>query len=272
MPTPDPCVYRRSSRLLARLLVLCLAAALLVLPPSGSAEASGAESAADFSTALARMDGLYDGYGALEAAIKLEKAEIRDLRAANDLRQQRITAAVKLIDKAVIDRLSAAAAGASAGYAPLLQQYADLGKRATAARGAKDKKSADLLDLQRNRMKPAVTAARQEIADAKAALAEAKKTAAAKAAAVREALAPVAALRKQITAENGKIASANKTRTAAGKRYRSAVKAGLAMTAATEMAIMYRELGRIHACWQNMYGWEKQISGVLAAAEAKLPK
>ncbi|MNB83894.1 hypothetical protein D3C75_307360 [compost metagenome] len=253
------------------IIVLCIFGALLAALPGLAVPAHAAAFEPEFAAAIGSIDQLYDGYTALETAIKLQKSQIQELRSRNDDRQKSIAAKVKLIDKAKIEQLNSASVQVSGKHAALLQQYSDLGKRAAAARKSKDKKSADLLDLQRNKLKPSVEAARLEIKNAKEALAAAKKSASAKAKLVTDALVPVQNLRKQVTAENKKIAAANRTRTAAGKRYRLAVKQGAAITAATEMALMYNELGKINACWKTIYGYEKQIAAALSTAEAKLP-
>lgn len=261
--------YAYGGRLLALLFILSAAFSVVTLAgPVYAASSSGP----DFAAAISSVDQLYDGYTALETAIKLQKAQVQDLRSLNNARQKSIAAKVKLIDKPAIDRLTAASARVTAKHAALLQKYSELGTRLTEARKQKDKKNADLLTLQRSQLKPSVEAAKLEIKNAKEALASARKAAAAKAKVVNDALAPVTALRKQVTAENKKIAAANKTRTAANKRYRTAVRQGAALTAATEMALMYSELGKIHTCWNNICAYEKQIAAYLSAAEAKLPK
>lgn len=257
-----------SNRLVHRLTPLLLIVALVFsFPASGRASSAGDVWAA----ALSGIDALYDGYTALETANKIEKQAIQALRKDNEARLKTVNAAVKAIDKAKIDRLTADAAAAQNRHAALLKQYGDLGKQASDARKRKDKKNADLLDLQRNKLKPSVDAAKSEIAKAKEALASAKKQAAAKAQVVKNALTPVTALKKQVTAENKTIAAYNKTRAASYKRYRSSIKSGGAITAAAELTLMYTQLNKIHASQQKIYGWEKQIAAAIQSAAAKIP-
>ncbi|WP_223069772.1 hypothetical protein [Paenibacillus caui] len=271
----------RRSRFISLFLFFCAAAALFTSTPRAAAEALSAQAAvvttaADFGSgwnnALSSIDGLYDSFTALESIIRLEKQEIQALRSKNNDQLKALNAKIKMIDKAKIDRLKLEAEQAQKKNAPLLKEYAALGKQAAEARKRKDKKAADLLDLKRNKLKASVEAARLENRLKNEALSEAKKQATAKAKVVKDALAPVQTLKKQITAENKKITSANKSMTAAGKRYRAAVKQGNAIAAAAEMTLMYGELGHIHASLKNIYGWEGQIASMLRAAEAKLPK
>lgn len=229
-------------------------------------------SADSWNAALTSVDRIYDGKTALETLIKLEKQETQALRKRNDEDLKAINAAVKNIDKGKIDQLKAAADQAVAKHTPLLNEYTNLGKQITAAKKNKDKKTADLLELKRGKLKPAQEAARLEIKNKKAALTAAKQAAAAKAKLVKDALAPVTVSRKQITEENKLIAAANKKRSAADKLYKAAVKQGNAITAATQIALIYNELGKIHASQQKIRNWEKQVTAALNTARAKLPK
>ncbi len=251
-------------RLLTLLLVLAVA---FSFPFAGRAAAAGD----GWTAALSSIEMLYDGYTALETANKIEKQGIQSLRKDSEARLHTLNAAIKTIDKAKVDRLTADAAAVRSKHAALLKQYSDLGKQAAEARKRKDKKNADVLDLKRNKLKPSVDAAKSEIKHAKEALASAKKQAAAKAKTIRDALAPVTALKKQVTAENKSIAAYNQTRAASYKRYRAAVKSGAAITAAAELTLMYTQLDKIHVSQQRIYGWEKQILAAVQAAAAKLP-
>lgn len=244
----------------------CLMLILLLGFLPGKAEAGS------WDTALNTVDGLYDSVSAMDSVIKLEKQNTQVLRKSNDAVQKAINESVKNIDKSKLTELKAAADQAEKKYAPLLADYANLGKQITAAKKNKDKKTADLLDLKRNRLKPSVDAAKLEIKNKKAALSAAKQAAAAKTKLVKDALAPVTVLRKQITEENKLIAASNKSRAVADKLYKSAVKQGNAVTAAAELTIIYGELGKVHSSQQKIYSWEKQITSVLTSAKAKLPK
>ncbi|WP_172254532.1 hypothetical protein [Saccharibacillus deserti] len=255
------------SRFAVRLTALLLSLVLIfpfAAPP-------GRASAGAWASALSGIDALYDGYTALETANKIEKLEIQTLRKDSAVRLKSVNASVKAIDKSKIDRLNTEWTALKGKHAPLIRQYSDLGKQAAEARKRKDKKSADLLDLKRNKLKPSADAAKLELKKAQEALAFAKKQAAAKAKTVKDALAPAAALKKQVTAENKTIVSCNKTRAAAYKRYRSAVKQGNAITAAAELTLMYDQLRKIHASQRTIYGWEKQISAAIQSAASKLP-
>ncbi len=255
-------------RLFAPLLVLGLLLLALAAPPE-RAFASSPDTA--WAAALSALDTAYDGYTALETVNKLEKMEIQSLRKDSASRLKIVHDAIRRIGRSDADRLQARIAALKSRHAPLLEQYRELGRQAAEARKSKNKKRVDLLDLKRNNLKPSVQAARLEIQTAQQELAAAKKQAAAKAKLLRDALAPAAACKQQVTAENKSIAAFNKTRTAAYKRYRSAVKQGSAMTAAAELTLMYDQLGRIHASQQRILGWEKQIAAAIRVAAAKLP-
>ncbi|ANS73471.1 hypothetical protein AWM70_01800 [Paenibacillus yonginensis] len=225
-----------------------------------------------WSSALSSLDGLHDSFTALEAVVKAEKAQITALNKTNNDQLSRINAGISSIDKTKISQLQSAADAAAKKYAPLLDEYTSLGKQAAAARKIKDKKKADLLDLKRNKMKPEVEAAKQEIKVKKDALTAARKQAAAKKKTVQDALLPVKTLKQQMAAENKLISAANKNKSAAEKLYRAAVKQGNAITAAAEMAVMYTELGKVHSSQQKLKSCADKITAALKTAQAKLPK
>ncbi|WP_138494229.1 hypothetical protein [Paenibacillus pinistramenti] len=223
-------------------------------------------------SALSSLDAVHDSFSALEAIVKAEKAEITAINKKNNTQLSQINASIQVIDKTKIDQLKSAAEAAAKKYAPLLEEYASLGKQSAAARKNKDKKTADLLDLKRNKLKASVDAAKLEIKTKKEALASARKLAAAKKKTVQDALLPVKTLKQQITAENKLVSAASKNITAADKLYRAAVKQGNAVTAAAEMTLMYSELGKIHASQKKIRTWADKITATLNAAQAKLPK
>ncbi|MDP4099276.1 hypothetical protein OIN60_21405 [Paenibacillus sp. P96] len=246
------------------MLVLLLVAALWwgsILP----AQADSWEAALD------GIDAVYDDVTELEALIKLESKQTQTLRQKNNDSLQALNKDIQAIDAALIARLTGEVKQIEQKHAALLSQYSSLSKQAAAARKQKNTKAAALLDLKRNNLKPSYTQAKAEIKAKKDALTAAKKQATTKKKAVKDALLPVTALKKQITAENKVIADARKSKTAANKKYRSAVKIGDAVTALTQMMVVYDQLARIHTSQQKTYTWEKKIAEGLAAAEAKLP-
>lgn len=250
----------------AVIMVLCITAALIASPFKAEASESG------WNAALSSIDVLHDTFTALEGVNKLDKQQIQVLRKQNDDKLKTVNAKVQMIDKAKIDRLKSEADQVQKKYAPLLSEYTELGKKAADARKRKDQKAAVLLDLKRNKLKAAATAARLEIKTKKDALAAARKDMSAKAKVVKDALAPVQTLKKQVTTENKLITASNSIRTAADKRYKAAIKQGNAVTAAAEMALMYKELGKVNASQKKIYKWEEQMSTTIQSGEAKLPK
>ncbi|GGA28161.1 hypothetical protein [Paenibacillus physcomitrellae] len=225
-----------------------------------------------WNSALSTLDGLHDSYTALESVVKAEKAQITAINKTNNDQLSRINAGIQAIDKTKIGQLQNTADAASKKYAPLLAEYSALGKQAAAARKSKDKKAADLLDLKRNKLKPSVDAAKQEIKTKKDALAAAKKQAAAKKKGVQDALLPVKTLKQQMTAENKLVTEANRRKSTAEKLYRTAVKQGNAIAAAAEMAVMYSELGKVHTSQVKLRTYADKITASLKTAQAKLPK
>lgn len=250
-----------------RLNVLFLSMLLLMSAP-GVQAAKGGEA---WDTALNSIDALYDGLTAVQAGVKLQSAEVATLRKSNNERLAAIKMKIKAIDQPLIRRLQQESEGLQRKHASVLEQYAALGKQATAARKRKDKKAVDLLELKRNKLKPSATAASSQIKAKKTALAAAKKSAAAKAKIVKDALIPVQNLKKQITAENKVIAAARKQLTAANKRYKAAVKAGDAVGAIAELKAVYDQTSQVHASLKQVYEWESHIAKSLTAAAAKLP-
>lgn len=246
-----------------------LAALLLSVMLGGTSQAKAASS---WEAAFNGIDAIYDGLTAVQAVVKQESAEITALRKKNNEALSALNAKVKAIDQATVTRLTQETEALQRKHAPLLEQYAALGKQVAAAKKRKDKKATDLLELKRNQMKPAATKASAEIKAKKDALAAAKKSKAAKAKVVKDALAPVQTLKKQITAENKSVAAARKHLSAADKRYKASVKRGDAITAALELKTVYDQTKAVHNSLTKVYEWEKKIAQTVSAAAAKLPK
>ncbi|NMO95840.1 hypothetical protein [Paenibacillus lemnae] len=222
--------------------------------------------------ALKSVELLYDSFEAVELSNKVIKQEITQLRKLNNNRLSRLNASIKGIDKSKVDQLQASYDKTKQQHAPLLAEYTELGKQAAAARKAKNTKSALMYDLKRNRIKEEAAAARLDIKKKYDALSAAKKQKAAKDKVVKDALIPVSAVKKLITAENKSIADMNKRKSAADKRYKSAVKTGNAITAAAELNLLLTELKKMNASHQKILGWEKEIQRLIAAAENKLTR
>ncbi|MGG3743540.1 hypothetical protein [Paenibacillus chibensis] len=236
---------------------------------SGPAMTSAANS--DWDTAIAGIGQLHDAFSALELENKTEKLRIQELSRQNNAKLKSIQTSVQQIDKTKLDQLKSQAELAQKKYAPLLTEYAELGKKAAEARKRKDGKSALLYDLKRNRIKASVTNARSEIKSRQDAYASAKKQATAKAKVVKDILAGIQPLKKQVTAENSHITGRNQAKTAAEKRYKAAVKEGNAVSAAAELKIMVEELQRIRDSQTKIMQWEKAMKEILRRAEVKLP-
>lgn len=228
--------------------------------------------ASGWDDALSSIDQLYDSLIILETSNKHVKQQTTDLRKQNNDKLKEINKQIQLIDKVKLDKLKTDAEQTQKKHAPLLAQYTDFGKKAAEARKSKNKKSALMYDLKRNRIKASATAARQEIKVKKDALTTAKKQATAKAKIVKDALAPVGTLKKQITEENKRITEANGRRIAADKRYKAAIKQGDAVIAAIELKVITAELSRIQTSQKKVYDWEGNIRNTLRTAEGKLPR
>jgi predicted nucleic acid-binding Zn-ribbon protein len=249
-----------------RLLLFAVIASSLVLCVNRPANAAGS-----WDAALDGIDVVYDGLTVVQTLVKQESAEISALRKKNNDALSALNAKIKAIDQTAVTRLTQESESLQRKHASLLEQYASLGKQVTAAKKRKDKKSADLLELKRNQLKPSALAAAAEIKAKKEALAAAKKTKAAKAKVVKDALIPVQTLKKQITAENKSVAAARKHLSAADKRYKASVKRGDAIVAALELKTVYDQTQAIHASLTKVYDWEKKIAQALSLASTKLP-
>ncbi|MGN7356378.1 hypothetical protein ACTHPF_03365 [Paenibacillus sp. SAF-054] len=245
--------------------VLSLLLVLLCLPESALASESG------WDAALVSVEQLHDAWTSVESLNKEDKQQIQQLRKQNNDELKRINAAVQRIDKTKLDPLKLQADQVQKKYAPLLAEYAELGKKAAEARKRKDSKSALLYDLKRNRMKTSVNHARQEIKQKKEAYSSARKQAAVKAKAVKDMLAGIQPIKKQITAENSKITGWNQSKSAADKRYKSAVKQGDAISAAVELKSMVNASNQIRSSLGRIMDWEKAIREKLRIAQGKLP-
>ncbi|WP_150275875.1 hypothetical protein [Paenibacillus tepidiphilus] len=228
--------------------------------------------AADWDASLKEIEQLHAGYTALQETLKTENAQTAALRKQNNAARTAVNAAVKAVDSALLGRLKSEAAALQKRHAPLLEQYTALGKEAAAARKAEKQQQAVLLELRRNKLKASVASAKAEIKAKSAELAQAKAAAAAKVKPVKEALAPIAGLKKQITAESKPLSAATAGRKAADKAYRTAVDAGDAVAAADAMKQSYAKMQEQLAIGRQLYAWERQITGALRAAEARLPR
>lgn len=231
-----------------------------------------AEAASDWDSALEDIHSLYSDYIGLQKTIKAENLRIQTLRKQNNSDLSAINSRLKATDADLLSRLKAEAEAAQKKHAPLLEQYSLLGKQATAARKANNLKSATILEIKRNKLKTAATAARAEVKSKTTALSEARALTAAKTKSAKDALAPIIVLKKQITAESKEVSTLQTVRSAADKRYKAAVKLGDAVTAAAEMKISYATMIDIRSKGQQIYTWEQKITAVLRSAEAMLPK
>lgn len=257
-------LYRIPTSLVCRLLSLGLIFTLLV-------QLSAAHASADnWTAAVSGIESIYDSVTSLESIIQLENQQTQTLRKQNNSRLQSVNAKIKDMDQSKLSSLKAAAEQTEKKYASLFAEYAELGKQAAAARKQRNAKTAELISLKRNKMKPQVTSARTEIKQKKAALTQARKDTAARKKTVKDAIAPVQTVKKQITAENKIVSAYKKSRSAARKSYRAAVKRGDAVSAAAHLAIVYNKLGAIHASQQKIYSWEQQITTIIRGAESRL--
>ncbi|MDR0271397.1 hypothetical protein [Paenibacillus sp.] len=227
--------------------------------------------ASGWDTALSNIEQLHDRFTALESANTYEKQQIQNLRKQNNDKLAEMNMKVQLIDKDKIDKLKSEAEQAQKRYAPLLAEYAELGKKAAEAKKRKDAKSALLYDLKRNHIKASVLAAKQEINTKKKALSFAKKQSAEKAKIVKDALLPVQTFKKQVTAENLKITEINKSKSEADKSYKSAVKQGEAVTAEKELKKMIDMKTQVQSSQRRILELEGNIAKALRSAEMKLP-
>lgn len=222
--------------------------------------------------ALEQINELYSSYISLQETVKAESKRNQALRKQNISDLAAINARLESTDQALLSRLKTEAAAVQKKHAALLEQYSTLGKQATAARKAGNSKSVTALDLQRNKLKSAVTAARAEIKTKNTAFTVAKAAAAAKNKQAKDALSPIASLRKQVTAGNKQVSEIQAVRSEADKRYKAAVKAGDAVTAAAAMKLSCTKMGEVRTWLTQIYGLEQRISAALRLAETKLPK
>lgn len=232
---------------------------------------SQAYAATDWDSALDDINALHNNYTAIQETLKADNLKIQKLRKLNNDDLKSINLTLQSVDEPLLTRLKADVAAIQNKYAPLLKQYSELSKQSAAAKKAKDLQNVTILDLKRNKLKPAVTLARTEVKITTDALAAARKITASKTKPAKDALIPVATLKKQIAAENKNIAAAQKIRSEADKQYKIAVKRGDAISAATEMRASYEQMEQIHTMQKNLYNWEQKIAIALRLAESKLP-
>ncbi|WP_339224399.1 hypothetical protein [Paenibacillus sp. FSL H8-0332] len=246
--------------------VLVIILSLWVYPLSGVSADSGWDAALD------EIHNLYTEYTGLQASLKSDLQRNQELRKQNNASLAAVNKQLQATNAAQLAKLKSASEAVQKKHAPLLDQYTALSKQITAARKASNLKSVTVLELKRNKLKAAATAARAEVKKATSALAEAKALTAAKNKPAKDALAPITLLKKQIAAQNKLFSAAQSERTEADKRYKAAVQAGDATQAAAAMKQSYNRMKEIRAMAGQLYGWEQQISTALRAAELKLPK
>lgn len=245
---------------------------MLILLMFWSSPVHQVSAASDWDAALDEIHNLYTEYTGLQVSLKSDIQRNQALRKENNTALTAINTRLEATHAIQLAKLKAEADAMKKKHAPLLEQYASLGKQATAARKANNLKNAAVLDIKRNKLKPAAAAARAEVKVTAAALAEAKAQSSARNKPAKDALAPVANLRKQITAQNKLFSAAQADRSEADKNYKAAVKAGDAAKAAAAMKLSYGKMGELRIMVARMYSWEQQISAALRAAESKLPK
>ncbi|MFF2907273.1 hypothetical protein [Paenibacillus sp. NPDC057934] len=228
--------------------------------------------ASDWDMALERISNLYNDYSAVQENITLNTGTLQKLRKQNNDELKVIQGKLKSTGQVQIDNLKLQVDAARNKHAPLLEKYKTLGQQAAAARKAKDLKNAAVLDLQRNKLKAAVSAAQAEIKAKSETLAVVRKQTTDKTQPARETLAAISALRKETATGNRELTVAQRLRTEAHKRYQAGMKQGDAHAAADGMETSFAKMKIVQALQLKLIGWEKQISTLLRAAELKLPK
>lgn len=251
---------------MSRVVVVLILLSLWIAPGSRVMAAS------EWDTALDEIHNLYTDYTSLQTSLKSDLQRNQALRKQNSAALAAVNKHLQATNAVQLAKLRATTEAVQKKHGPLLEQYNALGKQITAARKANNLKSATLLEIKRNKLKPAATAARAEVKIAASALAEAKAVAAARNKPAKDALAPVAQLKKQIAAQNKLFSAAQAVRSEADKRYRTAVQTGDAATAAASMKQSYNRMVELRAMAGQMFSWEQQISTALRSAEQKLPK
>lgn len=245
---------------------------MLVLLAMFSVYLPHAEAATDWDSALEEIHTMYSDYTGLQVTLKSEGTRTQTLRKQNNADLTAINLKLKTVDSVLLNRLKTEAEAIKKKHSPLLEEYSSLGKQITAARKAGNLKSATLLEIKRNKLKAAATAARSEVKAKNTLLAEARALTAAKLKPAKDALAPIAGLKKQIAAQNKTASTAQAERTEADKRYKAAIAAGDAITAAAAMKLSYARMCELRTFGQQSYAWEQKITLALRAAEVKLPK
>ncbi|WP_238649610.1 hypothetical protein [Paenibacillus piscarius] len=228
--------------------------------------------ASEWDAALDEIHNLYADYTSLQTSLKSDLQRNQTLHKQNSAALAAVNKQLQATNAVQIAKLKATVEAVQKKHGPLLEQYNALGKQITAARKANNLKSVTVLEIKRNKLKPAAAAARAEVKSAASALAAAKAEAAAKNKPAKNALAPIAQLKKQIAAQNKLFSAAQAERSGADKRYKAGVQAGDAAKAATAMKQSYNRMVELRAMAGQLYSWEQQISTALRAAELKLPK
>lgn len=253
----------RLKRIIPMLLLLLMIG--LNVQPGTSTAANG------WDEALEGINAVYDETAALRASVETQTKTVTALRTANNAGLKDLREQVGRYDSARLTKLKAADAAVKSKHAKLVAEYASLGKQLKAAKEAKQEKQAAMLNLKRNKLKPAYTSARTEMQTAAGAYTSAKKQTAAKLAPVTEALAKVTQLKKRITEKNKEIAGVRKQRVDSDKQLKAAVKAGDAVAALKELRALRSHFTRLRDQQAVVLGWEKEIAALLQTAHAKFP-
>jgi len=221
--------------------------------------------------AMEEINASYDETAVIKAVTAEQAKGIAELRSANNTGLKSWKAQVEHFNSVRLTSLKEADAAVKSRHSKLLKQYTSLGKQLQAAREAGQEKQVTLLNLKRNRLMPAYASARSEMRAAAAAYSSARKQAAARLTPVTETLAKVSQQKKIIAADNKVIAEIRKQRAASDKGFRTAVKAGDAVTAVKELHSLQTQLKLLKSQQAAVYEREKEIAVLLRTIQTKFP-
>ncbi|AWB43077.1 hypothetical protein DCC85_01740 [Paenibacillus sp. CAA11] len=219
---------------------------------------------------LTSLDAAYSTLQGMELALTTTDAAIQAVCKANNLKLKSVREKLKLVGSSEVRQLEAELKAAQSRHAPLLARSKSLSERLKAANSRKDKKAADLLRLQINRLKPSVKQAQADIKSRQAALRTAKKAAAAEVKRIKAVLDEISPLKKKVQTAQADISSLKKGRSAAWKSFHAAVKQGSAAQALLALTSAAAKLREASAQQQHILSWERQSSTIIERAYSML--
>ncbi|CAM3759237.1 hypothetical protein COLU111180_06930 [Cohnella lubricantis] len=224
------------------------------------------------STQRMKLKGLYNDLAELQYKENRLDMQTKALHNNNAATLSAANSSIKQIDAAKLDSLSAQAKQTRDRYQPMLDKYSMLTKQISAAKALKSKELAKLLQTQADLLKPGVQAAKSEIKKRDDEYKAAKDAASKKGKTVRATLDGITAVNVRMRASKSSVTASKNALSTANKTFAQVVKNGDAKTVASSLSNMLTLYRQLIAYKEKVYGYERDITDIIAKAKSQLPK